>query len=441
MSQEPEEKALVEAGEAATSPKLPRPDWDLPAVRLEMTSPVERGFDDFLGLGCLITMAALFAVPFGMASGVLVTAFPLYLLGALGRWVFRGDYFLDRGSSELRYRRRIGPSVREEAVARLEDVAVVTVRGQSKEVEGADGEPSREWSYRLLVMLQDGTSIPVSDETKDLTDANDLAGELARELEVPLVPGRSEQVLEHVPEAKLPEVIRTQTQAGAEAERLVGHGIFVTGMSYLTSLPALAFPGAWTYQAIQALLAGGGSLAAVAGYTCLTLVGLILGLPASVAAVRLLRQAAHRPSTEEKSKEVEDEGFEDGLELWLFLMTGNLLAASASWIGGAWIGVDPTIQVGSWALMNLAIWFSWAFTGLSLPKDGPTAIPESVRIHLLGALEHRQARCGYCGVTIVPEEVVACNTCEALHHQECWDEFGSCTTFGCGSTAASPVVL
>lgn len=420
--------------------RLPRPNWGQRRVRLEIESPVEEAFELFLGLGLLLVLLGVVGLPFFSGYGLFWAALPCFATTLLGRALFDGTYFLDRTRGELSYRRRIGPVVQETAVAALDQVAVVTVRGQSTKVEKAEGESKRAWSYRLLVMLVDGTSIPVSDATPDLADANGLAGELARELDVPLVPGHAEQVLEHVPETKLPEVIRTQTRAGAEAERLVGHGLFVGSMAYFLALPALAYPGAWTWHAAQAMLVGAGSLAAVAGLAALTVFCLGLGLPAGIASLRLLHQAGHRPSTEAEAEEVETEGFEDGLELWMFLLLGNGLASATAWIGGHLATVDPALQLGALALMNLAVWFSWAFTGLRLPADASPALPESVRLHLLGSLQRRQARCGYCGVTITPEVVVACNTCEALHHRECWDEFGRCTTFGCGSSAASPVV-
>lgn len=440
MSDDEPTTALVPVDDEQPKP-LPRPDWDQVRVPLVLTSPIEESIEHFMGLALLLVLAGVFGLPFFSGYGLFWSAVPCILAYLLGRAVFSGSYFLDRGSETVLYQRRIGPLVREETMAALDDVAVVTVRGQSEQVTPEDGEPYRKWSYRLLVMLEDGTSIPVSDETPDLTDANDLAGELARELGAPLVPGRAEQVLEQVPEAKLPEVIRTQTQAGAEAERLVGYGLFVGAMSYVLSLPGLAYPGTWTWQAAQALLAGTGGLAAVAGYATLTVATLVMGLPSAVACVGLLRQASHRPSTEEKSKEIEDEGFEAGLELWLFLILANGMAGSVAWVAGGLSWVAPTTQLASLVLMNLAIWFSWAFTGLRLPQESSPGLPDAVRVLLAGRLEHREARCGYCGVTIVPEDVMACNTCEALHHHECWDEFGRCTTFGCGSSAASPILL
>ena len=45
----------------------------------------------------------------------------------------------------------------------------------------------------------------------------------------------------------------------------------------------------------------------------------------------------------------------------------------------------------------------------------------------------QEAICQVCGEDIVTD-MVFCRRCKTPHHQECWQYYGSCTTYGCGET-------
>jgi hypothetical protein len=40
--------------------------------------------------------------------------------------------------------------------------------------------------------------------------------------------------------------------------------------------------------------------------------------------------------------------------------------------------------------------------------------------------------CQVCGDSIRRSEVVYCRSCRTPHHEDCWNYFGACSTFGCG---------
>jgi hypothetical protein len=45
-----------------------------------------------------------------------------------------------------------------------------------------------------------------------------------------------------------------------------------------------------------------------------------------------------------------------------------------------------------------------------------------------------EAVCQVCGDKIGPSDIVYCRSCQTPHHQDCWNYFGACSTFGCGQT-------
>lgn len=55
-----------------------------------------------------------------------------------------------------------------------------------------------------------------------------------------------------------------------------------------------------------------------------------------------------------------------------------------------------------------------------------------------GARARRELICQVCGQSL-DGIVVACNSCDSLHHEDCWTYAGRCATFGCGSTASRPI--
>lgn len=47
-------------------------------------------------------------------------------------------------------------------------------------------------------------------------------------------------------------------------------------------------------------------------------------------------------------------------------------------------------------------------------------------------IKYQGKSCPYCQFSLKQDsEVVVCRDCNIPHHKECWDQNGSCTTFGC----------
>jgi hypothetical protein len=65
-------------------------------------------------------------------------------------------------------------------------------------------------------------------------------------------------------------------------------------------------------------------------------------------------------------------------------------------------------------------------------------------VEILGEdLEDEGINCGVCGETaqLGTREVVICDRCNAVHHQDCWDYNGGCTRFGCGGFRSKSLSL
>ena len=57
-------------------------------------------------------------------------------------------------------------------------------------------------------------------------------------------------------------------------------------------------------------------------------------------------------------------------------------------------------------------------TGVEFVESEASQAPESV--------------CQVCGEPVAAAVAVRCRSCHTPHHAECWDYFGSCSTYGCG---------
>jgi|GEM_PF-4729818 len=52
------------------------------------------------------------------------------------------------------------------------------------------------------------------------------------------------------------------------------------------------------------------------------------------------------------------------------------------------------------------------------------------------------AVCAYCKDSVLEEEACFCPSCDASHHQECWDaNLGECCVFGCDSKPEEDVLM
>lgn len=421
-------------------PAVPVPDLTLPVARLELLSPLEDGLEVGLGVGVMMVLLGGLGWLLWGGGQAAWMALPLFALFGAARALTDCAYLVDNQRGELRYRRRFGPLRSEETLCRLADVAIATVRGQP----AGEGE-ARTWQYAVVLLQQDGTSIRVSTPSLELEAPNRLAQALAGHLGAVYLPGKGGQVLEHVPEVKLPEVIRSDSERGAMAEVHLGSGLALLAIGYLTALPALWWTGPWAFQALAALAGQGGSLAAATGALVLLWGSLLMAGPGLFAAARLLDAGGRAAKREERARQLEDEGFQRGFELVGVLLLTNLCLAPLAWLGEMVSG-PPSAAVGLLAttvlgVLHVALVTAWARGHLALDPAGPAAeLPSALRLTLLTGLEHRRSRCGYCGGTVVPEQVVACHRCEAIHHQDCWEENGRCTTYGCGGQQASPLV-
>lgn len=71
--------------------------------------------------------------------------------------------------------------------------------------------------------------------------------------------------------------------------------------------------------------------------------------------------------------------------------------------------------------------------------DPERVLPDAV-LRIGSMLRTREVTCPFCGGQVTPEdESVACQSCEAIHHADCWLETDRCTTYGCGSILAREV--
>lgn len=64
------------------------------------------------------------------------------------------------------------------------------------------------------------------------------------------------------------------------------------------------------------------------------------------------------------------------------------------------------------------------------------ALEESTLLRWHAAALDVDVRCPYCSTEVSPGGAACCRSCETLHHQECWREFGGCSVFACGDHAA-----
>ena len=48
-------------------------------------------------------------------------------------------------------------------------------------------------------------------------------------------------------------------------------------------------------------------------------------------------------------------------------------------------------------------------------------------------LSFASAICQICGDDIT-SDVVFCRSCKTPHHEDCWQYYGACSTYGCGQT-------
>lgn len=413
------------------------PDLQQEQVRLELLSPLEQGLEFGIFLGCLPVLAGLASMLLIGGGDAVLWGLPLIVGAGLLRSGLDCRYEIDSPRRLLSYRRSFFGFEREEVMAHLDEVQIVTVRGQSE----AEGE-GRRWSYAVVFLLTDGTSIQVSSLDPDLAKLNRRARALAGHVGAAFLPGRREQVLEQVPDCKLPEVIRSDSRRGAAGENLLGEGIFTAGFGYLLCLPAIWWTAPEALGALAGLFLGSETLTAASGVLVLLMLSLFPAAPVLVTGLRMMLRALGESRTRSECQELESAGFERGFDLVANLLMLNVVVWMASFFLEVALGVSlaslGTLAAVGLGGLNLATLVA-GLRGYSLLADGdsPSVLPEAVRLRLGSVLEGAESRCGYCGTPVAREEAVACNLCETLHHRDCWQENARCTTFGCGCEQAS----
>lgn len=83
------------------------------------------------------------------------------------------------------------------------------------------------------------------------------------------------------------------------------------------------------------------------------------------------------------------------------------------------------------AALALAVWTTPGVRPRQLAELG-----EGTLLRWHGAALEAAVRCPFCATSVAPAEAVCCRSCETLHHQDCWGEFGGCSVFACGDHAA-----
>lgn len=74
-----------------------------------------------------------------------------------------------------------------------------------------------------------------------------------------------------------------------------------------------------------------------------------------------------------------------------------------------------------------------AFASAPAPVSAPPAMLVSSRPLVVG----ESVVCPICQTAVAPgEEVVACESCDQVHHRDCWTEIGGCATYGCTKAPA-----
>jgi hypothetical protein len=98
---------------------------------------------------------------------------------------------------------------------------------------------------------------------------------------------------------------------------------------------------------------------------------------------------------------------------------GNLLVKKLGLIRSD----DSLIEYVDAALELYECALGGAAAGIEIVGDAPLASSEIV--------------CQICGEQI-EHELVHCRRCKTPHHEDCWEYFGGCSTFGCGETRYTP---
>lgn len=104
-----------------------------------------------------------------------------------------------------------------------------------------------------------------------------------------------------------------------------------------------------------------------------------------------------------------------------------------------------TVQLAVGERSAGAFEFQWEFSVIdedrqSMRARRHTRLPQEVasddEISVLAHESMAAGLCMVCGDELAGEDAsVRCDVCETLHHEECWDYVGKCTTYACGGSA------
>jgi hypothetical protein len=99
-------------------------------------------------------------------------------------------------------------------------------------------------------------------------------------------------------------------------------------------------------------------------------------------------------------------------------------AAYLRWTTGPLLG--SLVERRAVELLTEGLKIAEALSGLG-PAEGVEIVEAKTEVE--------ETECQICG-TALTGDVVACVRCKTLHHKDCWDFNGVCSTYGCGSRSA-----
>ncbi len=374
---------------------------------------------------------------------------------------------------------------REVAIARFEDVDLVTIRMPRPTPPGPRETQDRD----LVLVLADGRALRLAPTLGSDAAAAATAEALARHLGAGYVPGvrgqypklewegnrirltrvpagspgpvrqKGSRVLEsetffeevvahpdHPPEAKP----NAPYQAAMDTEDAAGGVVGGLGCAVIMAFPALAI-GLPVLETVLLYANAnpwfqGACLAVAASVICFFTSPVVAGLVHAV--TRALELPGLRPPTPRST--FPDPPMHLFLGGWTasglcavlalpLLMAGILLDLVGNLpppTSLLWVAPVVFTTVAGLALPALAGKAPAALPGI---RPEAPALPPSRRTELVARLGAGDVSCPYCGSPVTEAGTVACNGCEALHHGECWREAGVCTTYACGQRRATPI--
>lgn len=120
-------------------------------------------------------------------------------------------------------------------------------------------------------------------------------------------------------------------------------------------------------------------------------------------------------------------------DVYLSINGGRLIVRQQGWVTEAG-------NLGEFTRICLAL-YAAAISTLPVAVRG-SAVPGEIEFLPTTAkqtVRHQDVTCQVCGELIV-EGIVLCKSCRTPHHEDCWEYYGACSTYGCGQTSFQPAL-